>query len=242
MAEVLGYAAIGGIVLVIVVCGIAPFILSGRIAEQEERAEKAGAAADSSVNSARKMAEAIPLGQPILLGHHSEKGDRNYRGKIDAKYRKGAELSNKAAELERRAEASEANTAIYADAVDPVAEIDARLAELRAKREQIKARPHESYELSNLGANIRRLEARRAQLAALKASARVERMVGEVRVVEDPEIARLQLFFPGKPDAEMRARLKQRGFRWAPSTRSWQRQLNNLSRYAAEAVLAGGRA
>lgn len=202
-----------------------------------ERAEKASLESTQAYTQAKAMAEAIPLGQPILIGHHSEKGDRAYRAKYNRRHEKSFELLKKSEELERRAEASANNTAIYADALDPVAELDARLAALQARREAIKARPHQSFELSNLGANIRRLEKRREQLAAMKASARCERMVGLVKVVEDPEIARIQLFFPGKPDEATRGKLKSAGFRWAPSEGAWQRQLNNSGRYAAAQVL-----
>lgn len=202
-----------------------------------ERAAKARQGSAQAFGEASTMAQAIPLGQPILVGHYSEKGDRAYRERYGRKYEKSFELQKKAEELDRRAEAAANNTSIYADALDPVADLDARLAILKARREAIKARPHESFELSNLGANIRRLEKRREQLAALKASARAERMVGAVKVVEDPEIARIQLFFPGKPDEVTRAKLKAAGFRWAPSEGAWQRQLNNSGRYAAAQVL-----
>ena len=213
-------------------------------ANREQRAERlseraAAAARESSsrLAAARRMGDAIPFGQPILVGHHSEKGDRAYRARMNGNYEKAFELQKNAEELEYRAVAAANNTAIYADAADPVADIDERLAELETRRAKIKDRPHESWELSNLGANIRRLKERREQLAALKASARVERMVGEVKVVEDPDIARVQLFFPGKPDQATRDKLKANGFRWAPSEGAWQRQLNNSGRWAAEQVL-----
>ncbi|MCC3151437.1 DUF3560 domain-containing protein, partial [Bifidobacterium bifidum] len=48
----------------------------------EARAEKARTEAKATYDRAHTMAEAIPFGQPILVGHHSEKRDRNYRGKI----------------------------------------------------------------------------------------------------------------------------------------------------------------
>ncbi|MBU1080932.1 MAG: DUF3560 domain-containing protein [Spirochaetes bacterium] len=202
-----------------------------------ERAAKVQREANASFNRGHEMASIIPLGQPILIGHYSERRDRSYRARIDTQYRRSAELSNYASDLERRSRAAATNDTIYADALDPVAEIDAKLAALRAKREAIKARPHQSYELSNLGANIRRYEARREQLAALKSSARTERQVGDITVIEDPELARIQLVFEGKPAPEIRDVLKQHGFRWAPSVGAWQRQLNNAGRYAARQVL-----
>ena len=202
-----------------------------------ERAKKLRKESSAVADRASEMASAIPFGQPILIGHHSEKRDRAYRERIGNTFRKSAELSDKADHLEQRAEAAANNTAIYADAEDPVADLEARIAELEAQREKIKARPHESWELSNIGANIRRLKERCAQLAAMKASPRVERMVGEVKVIEDPDLARIQLIFPGKPGEATRAKLKANGFRWAPSESAWQRQLNNAGRYAARVVL-----
>ena len=54
----------------------------------EKRGEWAGKArerSDAAFGAAGKMAEAIPFGQPILVGHHSEKRDRRYRGRMHAK-------------------------------------------------------------------------------------------------------------------------------------------------------------
>lgn len=217
------------------------------------------------------MASIIPMGQPILVGHYSEKRDRAYRGRIDGKFRKASETESRAADLEYKAQAAASNTAIYAGDPDAVQAIDEKLAKMKADREMMKkcnalirkgdraglleivktpAKVEElftpdfcgrigfpDFELRNLGANIRRLEKRRAELVTLKATGKTERMVGEVRVVEDPDIARIQLFYPGKPDQATRDNLKRWGFRWAPSEGAWQRNLNNAGRYAAKRVL-----
>ena len=48
---------------------------------------------------------------------------------------------------------------------------------------------------------------------------------------------RLQIIFPGKPDVEVRAKLKGSGFRWSPTSGAWQRHLGNSAIYAANAIL-----
>lgn len=48
---------------------------------------------------------------------------------------------------------------------------------------------------------------------------------GSVKVVYNTEQNRLQLLFPGKPEAEMIRKLKQHGFKWSPRNKAWQRQL-----------------
>ena len=58
-----------------------------------------------------------------------------------------------------------------------------------------------------------------------------------LKVVENAEAMRIQLIFDEKPDANVRAILKDNGFRWAPSQNAWQRQLNESGKWAAERVL-----
>lgn len=101
------------------------------------------------------------------------------------------------------------------------------------------------YELSNLGAEIRRakqmLEVARAKEADARRQAEQgvpdSRREKGVEVIEDAADDRLRLVFPGKPSAQVIAALKSRGFRWSPSNGAWQRQLTNAARQAAQEVL-----
>jgi len=106
---------------------------------------------------------------------------------------------------------------------------------------QPRAKPYAAYQLANSNGRMKQIRERIAKLArdAVRVpAAPVEREDG-VRVVQNVDDNRLQLFFPGKPDDGMRAALKGRGFRWAPSVGAWQRQLNNAAIYAAECILKG---
>lgn len=49
--------------------------------------------------------------------------------------------------------------------------------------------------------------------------------IGDVRILQNTEENRLQLFFDGKPEQTMIATLKSRGFKWSPRNKAWQRQL-----------------
>jgi len=55
----------------------------------ETAAAKARKEAEVLLGSAHTMADAIPFGQPILVGHHSEGRDRRYRARIEGKFSKG---------------------------------------------------------------------------------------------------------------------------------------------------------
>ena len=55
-------------------------------------------------------------------------------------------------------------------------------------------------------------------------------------MVENVENMRLQLLFEAVPSAEVRALLKQNGFRYAPSSHAWQRQLTDNARRALSAL------
>lgn len=92
---------------------------AARIERYQAAAERLRAEGAARYQTARTQLEMIPMGQPILIGHHSEKGHRAHLKRIDNNMRKSIEASDGAKELERRAEAAESNRAISSD--DPSA-------------------------------------------------------------------------------------------------------------------------
>ena len=82
-------------------------------------------------------------------------------------------------------------------------------------------------------ANIRNKQKRLEILKKHRAMAEEEKAEGlklgtmekeGLRLEENHDAARVQLFFDGKPDEETRNRLKDNGFRWSPRFSAWQRQ------------------
>lgn len=68
---------------------------NAKIYNFSERAERAHKEADRLYNRTRELGSVIPLGQPILLGHHSEKRDRAFRARLDGAFRKSFALTDK---------------------------------------------------------------------------------------------------------------------------------------------------
>ena len=236
----------------------------------EARAERLAREAQARYKTAHTMAEAIPFGQPILVGHHSEKRDRNYRERIRGNFEKAFELDKQAKEVDGRV-ASVGTGGISSDDPDAVTKLREKLAELKAEQVRMVAanklvrkgdvealakmfgpkiaeqlmqpdfcgrKGFPAYATSNNSANIRRIEERIAHLErAAQRTTKVTELEGDIKVVENAEENRLQIFFPGKPDDATRTELKQRGFRWAPSEGAWQRQLSNGAIWAASCVL-----
>lgn len=77
---------------------------AGRAERSERRAENAEQKSDELYNKAKGMASVIPFGQPILVGHHSEKRDRNYRDRIHNTFGKAFNEMDKAEHYRNKAE------------------------------------------------------------------------------------------------------------------------------------------
>lgn len=91
--------------------------------------------------------------------------------------------------------------------------------------------------LQNNNANIHRIEECIKKLQETKTRGTLEIENQFFKIVENAEAMRLQLFFDGKPEPEVREVLKSNGFRWAPSQSAWQRQLTDNARYALKRVI-----
>ncbi len=70
------------------------------------------------------------MGQPILVGHHSERGHRADLKRIDNNMRKSVEHSDKARYYEGRAQVIEHNRTIYSDDPQAIQKLKQRLADL----------------------------------------------------------------------------------------------------------------
>lgn len=97
--------------------------------------------ADVSLTAARQRTEQIPLGQPILVGHHSERRHRRDLRRIDAAMTRGREHQQKADEMQSRAANIEhqAERAIYRDDPDANVQLEERIADLEQQRARRKA-------------------------------------------------------------------------------------------------------
>lgn len=93
--------------------------------------------------------------------------------------------------------------------------------------------PYASFQLSNNNAEINRLKKRIAILERRAEVGFVGWQFEGGEAVANREENRLQLIFDEKPSEQQRDKLKRWGFRWSPSNKTWQRQLNGNAIYAA---------
>lgn len=95
------------------------------------------------------------------------------------------------------------------------------------------------FELTNNGANIRRMKER---LEIIKQNQAIPETENEstngITMTDCPAENRVRLAFPGKPDESVRTELKRHGFRWAPSLGVWQAYRNWRSIEYAKGILS----
>lgn len=110
-----------------------------RIEYAKQQAQKNKEKAIALHSEAKQMASALPFGQPILVGHHSEKRDRNYRKKIHQKFDKAFQTWDKADYYENKAQAIENSNAIFSDDPQALAKLKDKLIGLQSNQEFMKA-------------------------------------------------------------------------------------------------------
>lgn len=243
-----------------------------RVDRYRELASKNLRESTSAINQSIKMADVIPMGQPI----HGA-ADRRYREKIGAKMDKGIDLSRKAEYYEQKATAAENNHSIYLEDDDAVERLQEKVEYLEKSQGMMKAanKVVRSKKLSDIGkveqlqaigfseekaieltktdrygeygfpsctltnnnANIRNTKERLERAIKLKNTATKEYVVNDVRIVENTEDNRLQLFFDDIPNEVMRSKLKHNGFRWSRYNECWQSFLSRWQVNRAKLII-----
>lgn len=101
-------------------------------------AEKQTREAETRLDRAHTIAGMIPFGQPILVGHHSERQHRRDLARIDTDMRKGLDARAAAEDLRHRADAV-GTGGISSDDPQAIEKLTAELAKLEALHETMKA-------------------------------------------------------------------------------------------------------
>ncbi len=93
------------------------------------------------------------------------------------------------------------------------------------------------FELTNNGANIRRMKGRLDGIKRNQLAPTTVEKTESCRLEDCPPENRVRLFFDGKPAGEVRSRLKANGFRWTPSLECWQAYRNSRSLSVAAEII-----
>lgn len=112
-----------------------------RAARLIEWADKRRARSAGKFTHAHNLVKDIPFGQPILVGHHSEKRHRRTLERSDNAMRAAVQDERKGAEMASRAEniIDAADRAIYMDDPDAIERLTDKLARLERERASMKA-------------------------------------------------------------------------------------------------------
>lgn len=100
-------------------------------------AEKAEAGATAAYNRSGAATAGIPLGQPILVGHHSERRHRSALKRSDNAMRRSLDLAETATRLTERA-ASVGAGGISSDDPDAVRKLEDKRTDLERRRDNMK--------------------------------------------------------------------------------------------------------
>lgn len=203
----------------------------------QERVEQAEQRSQAHYENHSKIASVIPMGQPILMGHHSEKRHRKDLERIDNEMRKSIQESEKAEYYRNKVDNIDNSKVISSDDPQAIEKLQARIEELEKAKVEVKARPHEWYELPYLNADIRRAKERIKEIQELEELQFEDIIFTGGKAILNREINRLQFLFDTKPDEETRTLLKKHGFKWSRYEQAWQRLYNRNGIYAVRYVV-----
>lgn len=225
--------------------------LEARLERRSEWAAKAKGRSDARFGAAGAIADNIPLGQPILVGHHSERHARRDAERIQNNMMKACEEQRLAehhagcaAGIERALERS-----VFSDDADAIEKLEQRIAAAEAERDRMKLvnklwkkgdaaglaaigvdldklkaklaaagpywgdKPHLPYEMTNIGARIRKDRERIEEVKARQVrTAAAEAAPNGVTISGGDVVA---VTFAEKPNRSILDELKAAGFYWS---------------------------
>ena len=184
----------------------------------------------------------IPLGQPILVGHHSERRHRRHLERIERVMQAGFDARSKADALEQRLDSLESEQArrITSDNPNAKALIEARIERLQnnvAKWKQLRKEARHkntvnsdtprAYQITNANAEIKRLKERLKGLESMSTDSTLASLnynIGDIEV--RLHMSQVQVKFPGKPDKATRDVLKRSPLvlKWSRYSGAWVRK------------------
>lgn len=193
----------------------------------EELSKKAAERSSQYSNSTANRILAMTPGQPIIIGHHSEKKARRLHERAWQDIGKSIEEDKKSNYYKNKAESVENSKVIYNDDSNAIEKLKDKLEYLEKQKELIKAdENHTGWQLQNIGARIRETKRRIVRLEKLdKIDFKDIEFTGG-KAIHNKEINRIQLLFDDIPDEDIRKALKGRGFHWSRKEGAWQREFN----------------
>ena len=159
-----------------------------------------------------------------MIGHHSEKKHRRLIEKAHNDIKKSIELSDKSEYYKGKAESVSNSKAIYDDDPMAIQKLRNKLERLENERASIKAREHNTWELTNIGATIRETKKRIKRLEDLESIQFNDVEFKGGKIIRNANINRIQILFDDIPSQDIRQALKSRGFHWSRSEGAWQRE------------------
>ena len=171
-------------------------------------------------------------GQPILIGHHSEKRHRREIERMHNRIHKSIEHNKTAEYYDNKIKNIENPRSISSD--DPEAvkrlkeKLDGVLKEIaywktikKADPRTYNSSPEDArwYMLDNRNAEKRRILKRIEEIQNLS-QVETDQIINGIRIFTDEN--RVKIDFGYKPSEETRTKLKQNGFRWSPFNQTWQ--------------------
>lgn len=114
--------------------------LERKLERRKEWSEKADARSAARFDAAGKIADGIPFGQPILVGHHSERHARRDQDRIHSNMSRGVEEHKLAEDHRSKAGGIECqlDRSVFSDDADAVDALERRIAEHEAERKRMK--------------------------------------------------------------------------------------------------------